>query len=124
MLFNARVVIQASHVFYVGTTNIPLDASNPTKVVPSKQLSFVTEPGKCVFFTILFFLHQKCVNKCNPSPTFFTCRRETQNHWGCIHACELSIVLVNQFICCILIDFRFLHGLGCRKCDILVKLES
>ena len=37
-------VIRAANLFYVGSTNIPLDPNNPHKVVPSKQLSFVTEP--------------------------------------------------------------------------------
>jgi len=36
--------VRASHIFYVGTTNIPIDSANPNKLVPSKQLSFVTEP--------------------------------------------------------------------------------
>lgn len=37
-------VVRASHVFYVGITNIPIDNSTPNKLVPSKQLSFVTDP--------------------------------------------------------------------------------
>ncbi|CAG7828374.1 unnamed protein product, partial [Allacma fusca] len=36
--------VRASYLFYVGTTNIPIDPNNPQKLVPSKQLSFVTEP--------------------------------------------------------------------------------
>ncbi|XP_021947772.1 GMP synthase [glutamine-hydrolyzing] [Folsomia candida] len=42
------LVVRAANVFYVGTTNIPLDPQNPAKAVPStttsKQLSFVSEP--------------------------------------------------------------------------------
>jgi GMP synthase PP-ATPase subunit len=36
--------VRASHIFYVGITNIPIDAATPTKLMPSKQLSFVTDP--------------------------------------------------------------------------------
>lgn len=37
-------VIHASHLFYVGITNLPIDPTNPNRVTPSKQLSFVTDP--------------------------------------------------------------------------------
>ncbi|CAL8147628.1 unnamed protein product [Orchesella dallaii] len=37
-------VVRSAQVFYVGTTNLPIDPNNPNKMIPSKQLSFTTEP--------------------------------------------------------------------------------
>jgi len=37
-------VIKAAHLFYIGSTFLPVDPTNPNKMVPSKPLGFVTEP--------------------------------------------------------------------------------
>lgn len=68
---NNILVVRAANVFYVGTTNIPLDPQNPAKAVPStttsKQLSFVSEPEEKrkiigdVFMHVSWFMRFKII---------------------------------------------------------------
>lgn len=37
-------VVRAGQEFFSGVTNLPIDPTNPHKVMPSKPLSFVTDP--------------------------------------------------------------------------------